>query len=304
MKLSKCFFSVMMILSFCMLSACNLPSNAVKAPGANQNQPAATPQQTQDLSVALTFAVQTIQAATQQAQSYAAAPTAAPAATPTTPIVTVSSATNCRTGPGTNYDIVLTFQPGATAEVVGKYSPSNYWIIKTPTGGTCWLWGQYSTVQGNTAALAEIAPSAAAVADNSSDGSSSSSGDSNPAPPSPTPTKTPNVINPGVIQQINPNIILILAKPSAPAHLYVTTTCTYNALHILSVRTDKLSWPSVSNATKYYIYRDSHLSTTTTGTSINLIAGGTTPTGNVAFGVAAYNSNGTSSTTITTSHCP
>jgi hypothetical protein len=78
--------------------------------------------------------------------------------TPATPQVTVTSATNCRTGPGAVYDLLDTLQPGQTAEVVGKDTPDNYWIIKMPGSGTCWLWGQYASVSGNVAGLPEIPP--------------------------------------------------------------------------------------------------------------------------------------------------
>jgi hypothetical protein len=45
---------------------------------------------------------------------------------------------------------------GQTAEVVGKNTPSNYWIIKTPgSSGICWLWGQYATITGNLTLLNE-----------------------------------------------------------------------------------------------------------------------------------------------------
>ncbi len=84
-------FAALIILSLGML-ACNLPSNT----SSTSTQPA-------DLSNALTLAVQTIQAGTQQATTSMSASTAASAATPSTPIVTVSSTTNCRTGPGSNY---------------------------------------------------------------------------------------------------------------------------------------------------------------------------------------------------------
>lgn len=76
--------------------------------------------------------------------------------TPSVPTVTVSLNTNCRTGPGTQYDLIGALVIGQSAEVVGKNSATNYWIIKTPGGsGTCWLWGQYATVSGNTANLPE-----------------------------------------------------------------------------------------------------------------------------------------------------
>ncbi len=274
-------FTAIMILTLGAL-ACNLPSQT------------ATPQ-SPDLGNALTLAVQTIQAATPQAPTSIPANTAPPAATPSTPIVTVSSATNCRTGPDTSYALVLVFQPGATAEVIGKYTPSNYWIIQTPTGGTCWLWGAYATVQGNVAALAEMAPPTAswvAVAPTAVPTSGSS--------PNPTATSKPLVLKPILL---NPGIIKAILMPSAPSNLTVTTTCTYTFFHSLISRIDHLSWPAVSNATGYNVYESGLKISGTTGTSINLTAGGLT-TGNVSFGVAAYNSYGTSITTNASAHCP
>lgn len=82
-------------------------------------------------------------------------PTVTLTPTPSVPQVSVSTNTNCRTGPGTQYDLIGALVIGQTAEVVGKYSPSNYWIIKNSGGGNCWLWGQYATVTGNTANLPE-----------------------------------------------------------------------------------------------------------------------------------------------------
>jgi len=83
-------------------------------------------------------------------------PTVTLTPTPSVPTATVSQNTNCRTGPGTQYDLIGALLIGQSAEVVGKNSASNYWIIKTPGGsGNCWLWGQYATVSGNTANLPE-----------------------------------------------------------------------------------------------------------------------------------------------------
>ena len=73
------------------------------------------------------------------------------------PMVSVSTATFCRTGPGTEYDKVTTLEVGEEAEVVGKAPYGGSWIIKNPHGsGTCWLWDQYATVVGDTAALPVI----------------------------------------------------------------------------------------------------------------------------------------------------
>ena len=80
-------------------------------------------------------------------------PTPELAAAPSGVQVTVSSDTNCRTGPTTDFDVVLTMHPGTTATVIGKYTPSNYWIINNAAGGSCWLWGQYAQVTGDTSLL-------------------------------------------------------------------------------------------------------------------------------------------------------
>lgn len=73
--------------------------------------------------------------------------------------VTVSQSTNCRTGPSQEFSDIYALGIGQTAEVVGKNTFNNYWIIKIPDGSgkTCWLWGRYATVSGDTAALAEAA---------------------------------------------------------------------------------------------------------------------------------------------------
>ena len=124
------------------LSACNLPS----AQG--------TPTGAVDLAATITAQAQTLQAPTATAGPPTATPTITPTGTPTVPQVSVSSATNCRTGPSTAYDLLYTMQPGQTAEVVGKHTPSGYWIIKYPNG-TCWLWGQYASVSGDVSTLTE-----------------------------------------------------------------------------------------------------------------------------------------------------
>ena len=82
MKPIRKLFAALIILSLSVL-ACNLPSNTATQPA--------------DLSNALTLAVQTIQAATQQAPT--STNTASPAVTPSSPTVTVSSPTNCRGWP-------------------------------------------------------------------------------------------------------------------------------------------------------------------------------------------------------------
>ncbi len=80
--------------------------------------------------------------------------------------VTVSVATNCRQGPGTAFANVYGMPVGQVAKVVAKNSYSGYWIIEIPgqNGKTCWLWGQYATINGDTASLKDVVtPTSAAT---------------------------------------------------------------------------------------------------------------------------------------------
>ncbi len=138
-----------------MLSACNLPlGNA--GPSLDTAGTAAA----QGTSVAQSIA-QTLAAAESNTPEFTqtASLTPQPTAsfTPEVPMVIVSSETNCRTGPGTAYDIVGVLKVGETAQVTGRDSSGGSWIIRNPDGaGDCWLWAQYATVTGNTQALPVI----------------------------------------------------------------------------------------------------------------------------------------------------
>ncbi len=142
------FISAIIILALATF-ACSLPG----APATTEEN---------DLAGTITAQALTIQAPTATlapptetaTQEFTSTPEFTP--TPSVPMVTVSVDTNCRTGPSTVYDRIGALLIGQTAEVVGKYTPQNYWIIKTPgSSGVCWLWGSYATVSGNTSNLPE-----------------------------------------------------------------------------------------------------------------------------------------------------
>jgi hypothetical protein len=82
--------------------------------------------------------------------------------TPQVPMVSVSVQTNCRSGPGTAYDVLGIFNVGESGQVVGRSFYNDNWIVKLPSHPsiTCWLWGQYATVTGDTSSLPIIAPPA------------------------------------------------------------------------------------------------------------------------------------------------
>jgi len=78
------------------------------------------------------------------------------------PLATVREATNCRTGPGEAYEVIITYVAGKELEIVGRYDPENFWLVKSnesPTG-TCWLWGQFVDVTGSFEAVPSVTPPA------------------------------------------------------------------------------------------------------------------------------------------------
>jgi len=84
-------------------------------------------------------------------------PTMLPA--PTGARVSVSTATNCRTGPNTKYAILGVLQIGESAQVVGRSVLTDVMVIRLPSDPslTCWLWAQHATVSGDLSQLPIIA---------------------------------------------------------------------------------------------------------------------------------------------------
>ena len=87
-------------------------------------------------------------------------PTETETPTPPPPIASVSSATNCRTGPGTSYKLVTSILPGQIAEVAGRTDVEGFWYVTNPANSAeyCWLWGEYATVEGDTSRLPIVTP--------------------------------------------------------------------------------------------------------------------------------------------------
>ena len=78
------------------------------------------------------------------------------------PMLTVLEQTNCRSGPGQDYEILVTYLPGKELEIVGRYEPDNYWLVKadeSPTGN-CWLWGEFVELTGSFWAVSSVTPPA------------------------------------------------------------------------------------------------------------------------------------------------
>lgn len=81
-------------------------------------------------------------------------------AVPEAVMVTVSRPTNCRIGPGRDYDIAGTLLVDEEAEVLGRDATGEYWYIRNPDPGVefCWVWGEYATLTGVVAFVSVFTP--------------------------------------------------------------------------------------------------------------------------------------------------
>lgn len=134
------------------ISACNLPGVTGNTPDSAATAGALETSIAQMVALTMGASVSNIPEIT-QTPSDTPQPTASN--TPSVPMVSVSVETNCRSGPGPAYNILGILPVGSSAEVVGRNSTGDTWVIKLPSNPaiTCWLWGQYATVIGNTQAL-------------------------------------------------------------------------------------------------------------------------------------------------------
>lgn len=87
---------------------------------------------------------------------------AKPTITPTysTPMLTVLQQTNCREGPGQEYPVIFTYLEKSRLEIIGRYDPNNFWLVKSleSKSGSCWLWGEYTEVSGSYWVVPTLTP--------------------------------------------------------------------------------------------------------------------------------------------------
>lgn len=139
----------LMLVASLLLASCTLPeANGAPAPDV------------------ATAAAQTVEAALNNGQAPLASPTAAAesssgSATQTTtpgaegtPLASFEDVTNCRTGPGVNYERITQVQPGFAVEIIGFFPP-NYWIVQTDAG-PCWVAGEFVTPSGNVSVVPTV----------------------------------------------------------------------------------------------------------------------------------------------------
>lgn len=142
--------------------ACNLPQpEQVPLPSDAQTAAALTVQAvlaTPAEATATATEPQSIIAITPSATATAVTATITP--TYSVPMLTVKEQTNCRKGPGQEYEIVFTYLPGKKLTILGRYEPGNFWLVKSDESpaGQCWLWGEYVEVTGSYWAVSSVTP--------------------------------------------------------------------------------------------------------------------------------------------------
>jgi len=144
--------------------ACNTPIEQVPPPSEIQTSAALTLQVIFTPSVTSTVEAAVVTGTNSPVVTQTTSPTGSPAVTITPtfsePMLTVQEPTNCRTGPGEEYEVVFTYLAGKKLEIVGRYDPGNFWLVKSneSPSGTCWLWGQYVEVVGSYWTVASVTP--------------------------------------------------------------------------------------------------------------------------------------------------
>lgn len=104
----------------------------------------------------LTSAALTVQAAVNSAATLPL-----PSSTPESngpAVLTVTEVTNCRKGPGVNFELVVQIVPGEQVNIVGSVAP-NYWVV-TSKAGECFMIADFATPAGNFATVPLVTPPA------------------------------------------------------------------------------------------------------------------------------------------------
>jgi hypothetical protein len=78
-----------------------------------------------------------------------------PTPTPAQVWVEVKVDTNCRLGPGLEFEMVGALFVGERTRVLQRSSIPNYWVVDNPDrpGHTCYLWGKYAALEGDIGSL-------------------------------------------------------------------------------------------------------------------------------------------------------
>jgi hypothetical protein len=149
--------------------ACNMPFEQLPPPNEIQTAAALTLQAILTPSATSTATAPAISASATPRITRTSSPVGSSTTTITptysVPMLIVQESTNCRTGPGEEYEVVFTYLTGKELEIVGRYDTGNFWLVKSneSPNGTCWLWGEFVEVTGSYWAVSSVTPPATAT---------------------------------------------------------------------------------------------------------------------------------------------
>ena len=136
--------------------------------------------------------------------------TATPTATYFAPQFTSNVNANCRSGPGTVYDIIGSLPNGTTVPITGKDSTGTWWYVDQAP--PCWVSSTTGIAAGDLASVPVL-----------------------PSPPTPAPTRTPTptlgiIVNPRIGTIIVPPFAVVSGASVTASPTSYEGTCPYNAV--------------------------------------------------------------------------
>jgi len=164
MKKRLCTYFMLAAMAFATVS-CNLPSaEQVAPPDEVQTAAAMTVEALIDPLASATLPMDDT-TDTPIPPSPTSGPTGTITPTYSVPMLRVLEQTNCRTGPGQDYEVIYTYLQWKELEIIGAYPQENYWLVKSDysPGGSCWLWGGYVEVSGSYWVVPSVTPPSTAT---------------------------------------------------------------------------------------------------------------------------------------------
>ncbi len=163
MKYTRIFYLALPVVLLLLAGmACDFPTPAPQAPTNTPQQETVDAGDDSASAGSFESAEQDFSASALSTPTETTPPLSLPTSTPTLclPQVSVTTNTNCRSGPGQAYDYLGALLVGEQAQIVGQSSVPNYWIIDNPDnpGEHCWLWGQYDEVTCDPSSLPFMTP--------------------------------------------------------------------------------------------------------------------------------------------------
>lgn len=145
-------FLIPVLLALLILNACSPPTQVPAQP------PTSTSSQVEEGEMAESPAPPS-ESTAPPAATLTASPLPTLATTPA-PIANITGNTNCRTGPGSVYDLLHTYLAGNQVELLGVSPDGFFWYTRGSSvyAPDCWLWGQYVTPMGDTTLVPVFTP--------------------------------------------------------------------------------------------------------------------------------------------------